>query len=95
MCAAATVSDTTTSDSQLVSRQPQHKSSTCEVYYCSDLRHIFTTVDGSPMPLAIKMMKSKGSRVSSAKPQKPFTLNERVTRQQTGNAKFSRAKKCL
>ena len=92
MC-AATVSDTT-SDSQLVSRQPQHKSSTCEVYYCSDLRHIFTTVDGSPMPLAIKMMKSKGSLVSSAKPQ-PSTLNERVTRQQTGDAKFSRAKKCL
>ena len=44
---------------QLISQKPQHKSATCEVYYCSDMRREFVTPDGQPLPLAIKMMRDK------------------------------------
>ena len=44
---------------QLVSRQPQHKSETCAVYYCTDLKQEFVGPDGLPVSLVIKTMRDE------------------------------------
>ena len=44
---------------QVITPQPQHRSATCEVYYCFDLEREFMGTDGMPMPLVIKVMRDE------------------------------------